>query len=321
MSELSLSIIICTRNRVDWLCTAMDSVLQQDFDSQHYELLIVDGSSTDRTREMVISRSRQHPNVRYLSCSQPGLPRARVFGANHAQGQFIGYLDDDAKACSDWLSIAWTIAREHAPICFGGPFYPFYISPRPSWFRDEYGSVTHGNEPRWLRHDEFLCGGNIFFSREALRSVGGFDADFWQPGDRFAYGEEGVPQVRLRQKFPDQAFFYHPQLYILHLVRPDGLKLSQLARECFARGRSYVKLMGVNTRDPRVFPYVWRFALSYVRFWFKALVAVWLRDRRRFERPQNYVYESAFQELRGAGIFYQSILAIQKYKRGISALF
>ncbi len=298
MNDLKFSIIICTRNRADWLQTAMESVLKQSFDHSWYELLIIDGQSTDGTREMVLGYSLRHRNIRYLNCPKPGLPQSRVFGANNAHGKFIGYLDDDAKACSDWLQRAWNIAEERSPICFGGPFAPFYLSAKPSWYRDKYGSMSHGEEARELRHDEFLCGGNIFFSREALLAVGGFDADFWKTGERFSYGEEGVPQMRLRKQFPTEVFYYDPELSILHLVRPERMCVWRGVREAFEMGRGYSKLMNGEKTETRRFPLLWRMIHRAALFIGKILFLMPLRNRHHYPYWQHFVYENTVQEVR-----------------------
>ncbi len=162
MSKLLLSVIICTRNRARLLRQAIDGLLVQPFDPELYEVLVVDGNSTDGTPDMVRELATRFPNVSYHNCPEKGLPKARVYGAARARGTVIGYLDDDAKPCADWLKRATDTFHRLNPICFGGPFFAFYESPKPAWFKDEYGSVTHGDKARYLSADEFICGGNIF---------------------------------------------------------------------------------------------------------------------------------------------------------------
>jgi glycosyltransferase involved in cell wall biosynthesis len=292
----------------------MESVLKQNFDRSQYELLIIDGQSTDGTKEVVFEFSKCFPNVRYEVCLKPGLPQSRVLGAYQARGKFLGYLDDDAKACSDWLQRAWDIAAERSPICFGGPFAPFYLSGKPGWYRDAYGSMSHGDEARVLHDNEFLCGGNIFFLREALLEVGGFDADYWKTGERFSYGEEGVPQMRLREKFPNRPFYYDPHCAILHLVRPERLNLWRGVREGFEMGRGYSKLMAQGKREMRRFPFLWRMLHQALRFIGKILFLMPLRNRSLYPHWQNFLYENTAPEARAIGMFYESYRSVSSPK-------
>jgi len=304
--QVELSVVICSRNRAGLLAQAVATLVHQSFDTRRYEILVVDDSSTDETPELGRHLAKTHPQVRYILSDGRGLLHARVTGQSRSRGRYIAYLDDDAQACPDWLSCATRIIEERSPVCFGGPFFPFYMSKKPRWYRDEYGSMTHGTEARELNNDEYLCGNNIFFETEALRASGGFDVGFCEPEARWTYGDETLPQLRLQQAYPARKFLYEPALSISHLVRPERLNIVRAARECFAMGQAYVRLTGVQTRERRTFPFARRFVHSYLRFWFCTLVAVWFRDRRRFTHPQNYVYEIAFQHLRRAAVFYRT---------------
>ena len=300
-----LTIILCTRNRARLLRKAIDSLLVQPFDRGRYEILIVDGSSTDETPAVAAALAEEHAHISFCNCPERGLPKARVYGAARARGRVIGYLDDDATACADWLERAATIARTRDPICFGGPFYALYETPKPAWFKDAYGSVTHGDLARDLADDEFVCGGNIFFRRDAFEAAGGFDGSFSGAADAFAYGEEAVPQVRLRQAFPEQRFYYDPALYILHLVRPERMHLRRGLREAFELGRGTGKVMLRNRRETRALPFIRRMAWRILRFAALATFGPAFRDRACHPFWQNYVYERAGAELRAAGLFYE----------------
>jgi len=316
MSVPQLSIVICTRNRARLLRQAVDGLLVQPFDKSLYEVLVVDGSSTDGTPEMVRGISTQFPNVCYHNCPQKGLPKARVYGAARARGQVIGYLDDDAKPCAGWLQRASDIAGRLNPVCFGGPFFAFYESPKPDWFKDEYGSFTHGNGSRTLLAEEFLCGGNIFFRRDALAAAGGFDPDFCKVDANYAYGEEAVPQARLRQKFPSEAFYYDPELFILHLVRPERMSVRRGVREAFELGRGYGRLSLGGRVEPRRFPFAWRLVCQGAQFALKSLILTPFRNRRAFPHWENFVYENAAKEMRTAGMFYEFCLSAARSNAG-----
>lgn len=311
-AEPELSIILCTRNRARLLRQAIASLLVQSFDQNRYEILIIDGSSTDETPAVAAQLAAAHPHISFHNCPERGLPKARVYGAARARGRVIGFLDDDATACADWLERAAAIAHTRNPICFGGPFYAFYETPKPAWFKDAYGSVTHGDFARELAADEFVCGGNIFFRRDAFEKAGGFDAGFSGAADAFAYGEEAVPQVRLRQTFPDQPFYYDPALFILHLVRPERMYLRRGLREAFELGRGYGKVMLRGRQETRQLPFLRRMAWRGLRFAAIAVLGLPFRDRKRFPHWQNHIYERAGAELRVAGMLYEHVLSARR---------
>ncbi len=87
-----VTVIIPTKNRVSYLVPAIESVLHQTF--RDFEILVVDGSSTDVAK---VALSKFHDNrIRYLPQNNSvGASTARNLGISQAQGQFIGFLDDD----------------------------------------------------------------------------------------------------------------------------------------------------------------------------------------------------------------------------------
>lgn len=92
---MDVSVIIPTYQRAHWLPRAIQSVLTQRL--QPRELIIVDDGSTDGTGRLVRER---FPQVHYLYQPNRGVSAARNLGAQHAQGEWLAWLDSD----DEWLS-------------------------------------------------------------------------------------------------------------------------------------------------------------------------------------------------------------------------
>ncbi len=94
----TVSIIIPTRNRPEFLLTAVESVLQQS--CEDFELLIVN----DGTVPLAQFTDRR---IRILENDQAGAVSARNLGVVAAQGPCIAFLDDDDVWCAgDHLACA-----------------------------------------------------------------------------------------------------------------------------------------------------------------------------------------------------------------------
>lgn len=92
MSDPTVSTMLPTRNRAEFLPGAISSVLSQEFSD--LELIIVDGASTDNTGEIIESYSDKR--LHYIRNEQPqGLSSARNIALNHARGDYIAFIDDD----------------------------------------------------------------------------------------------------------------------------------------------------------------------------------------------------------------------------------
>ena len=93
----TVSVIISTYNRADFLHRAIKSVLAQTYID--FELIIVDDASSDNTKEVV--NSFYDERVEYLRHdNNKGAPAARNTGVKKAKGEYIAFLDDD----DEWLS-------------------------------------------------------------------------------------------------------------------------------------------------------------------------------------------------------------------------
>lgn len=87
-----VSIIMPTFNRKKLLQEAIDSVLNQSY--QNFELIIVDDSSTDNTRDFL--RNLKHDKIKVLfNKTNMGPAASRNVGLQHAMGEYIAYLDSD----------------------------------------------------------------------------------------------------------------------------------------------------------------------------------------------------------------------------------
>lgn len=107
---IKISVVVCTFNRADILPLALQSLCEQTPHHDQTEIIVVDNNSPDNTRQVVDEFIEKYPNIRY--CFEPiqGLSHARNRGWREARGEYVGYLDDDAKAPPEWLHSA--IAQE-----------------------------------------------------------------------------------------------------------------------------------------------------------------------------------------------------------------
>jgi glycosyltransferase involved in cell wall biosynthesis len=89
-----VSVCMQTWNSERFIGEAIDSVLGQDFED--LELIIVDGASTDATRQIVERYAKQDPRIRVIFHERNlGMSRACNDGISAAKGKFIAQIDSD----------------------------------------------------------------------------------------------------------------------------------------------------------------------------------------------------------------------------------
>ena len=92
--KIKASIIIPTYNRADTIKKVVESLVNQTFPPDKYELVVVDDGSTDNT-EQVIRSIKTSCSLRYFKQNRKGASAARNCGIKKARGEVIIFVDSD----------------------------------------------------------------------------------------------------------------------------------------------------------------------------------------------------------------------------------
>jgi glycosyltransferase involved in cell wall biosynthesis len=319
-----LSIVICTYNRADLLAMSLQSLLDQPTDPVLYELIVVDNHPTSPVTESLIrDLAAQCPEhqIHYVREPRTGLSHARNTGWRSARAAYVAYLDDDATIGEGWIDIALAVIAEHCPVAFGGPALPLFLMPKPLWYKEKYIREGYrGESPRALCKHEFVFGMNMVWRRDALESLGGFDPAFGMNGKKVAYAEETYLQMHLRRVMPDAVRWYHPDLIVHHVVRPEKLSWNWIIRQRWARGRDHFRVryerrrknLAVQRALPRRLAIVARTMLRGAgevgKLSWRLTGGVLTRNRARYPYAGTYVYERGLRPVRILGQLYQKTM-------------
>ncbi|MVA77261.1 glycosyltransferase [Auraticoccus sp. F435] len=96
-----ISILMPTLNEEKSVAAAVRSALQQE--GVDVEVLVVDGGSVDRTREIVAEIAAEDPRVRLLDNPRSIIPAALNIGLAAASGEFVARLDAHCSISHDYL--------------------------------------------------------------------------------------------------------------------------------------------------------------------------------------------------------------------------
>jgi glycosyltransferase involved in cell wall biosynthesis len=88
---LKVSVVIPAYNAMTYLPDTLESVFKQTFTD--FEVLIIDDGSTDNIGQWV--KEIIDPRVKLIVQNNQGVSAARNTGINHAQGEYIAFLDAD----------------------------------------------------------------------------------------------------------------------------------------------------------------------------------------------------------------------------------
>lgn len=173
MTAATVSAVIATYNRPDYVTRAVASCLEQSFSC--HEIIVVDDGSTDDTAQALAQYSTR---IRLVRQPNRGIAAARNIGIQRAIGDYIAFLDDDDIWVPQKLErqVDALLRAPGAAVAFSD----FAFVPAPG-----SGSQPPRAPNRWKPSNVFtaLLMGNwlststILVRRDCLLTAGGFDED------------------------------------------------------------------------------------------------------------------------------------------------
>ncbi len=305
-----LSIIICTHNRSFFLNKVLADLLNFSQLKNNFEIIIIDNNSEDATKEIVQEFMAKQSNIRYFFEPNIGLSHSRNRGWQEAFGDYVAYIDDDCRVTSDWLEKAYQIIRDYSPIAFGGPYFPLYLSQKPKWYKDEYGTFMKGDFPKQTIPVEkiYLCGGNFIVNRNVFKEIGGFNSKLGMNGPSLGYSEENELQDRIRFHYPDGLIYFDPNFFVKHYVRPEKMRILWRLEQQFNLGSSEAIIKSKSLGEISRFQFLIEFILIVLKMVKSIMKGLLYRNRNKYPYFQNWLYEDFSNKFFLTGYY------IQRYK-------
>ena len=116
-----VSVILAVRDEERFIARALEAVLRQFYPQGDIEILVVDGESQDRTREVVASLARRDPRVRLLHNPLRRVAGGLNVGLRAARGEVIVRVDGHCVIPPDYVATCVRVLRAGQADCAGGP--------------------------------------------------------------------------------------------------------------------------------------------------------------------------------------------------------
>jgi len=168
---MKLSIITITYNSAQTLQRALESVQSQTY--KDIEHVIVDGASTDGTKELIETYAKAHANVRWVSEKDKGIYDALNKGIKLATGDVIGFLhSDDVLYSADSIEhIAAAFAQKDVDVVYGDLQYCRGSKVVRRWKSNDFN-------PRALKYGWMPPHPTVYVRKEVYQQVGEYDEWF-----------------------------------------------------------------------------------------------------------------------------------------------
>ncbi|MBI4749066.1 MAG: glycosyltransferase [Acidobacteria bacterium] len=195
MNYPPVSVIVAVRNGERFLEQALQSIRKQTLDP--FEILVIDGRSTDRTADI----ARSFSQVRYHLQAGKGIGDAYNCGIQLARGELIAFLSHDDLWTPDKLETQVTFMVDHPEVDFSLTHMRFFLEPgespppgfRKSWLvGDQVGQIM---ETLMVRPKVFA---HVGLFDTALST--GEDLDWFARVSDLGLAKAVIPQVLLHKR-------------------------------------------------------------------------------------------------------------------------
>jgi len=185
----SVTVVVPVRNGEQTIQQLLDSLQKLDYDRNKVEVIVVDGNSTDKTREIV----KKYP-VKLVIEEKKGLNLARNVGIKCSNGEIVAFTDSDCIVPPNWIMKIVENFKDPKVSCVGGSakaldddfisqyadnsivrLMPFFTK------REELEKVKP-----FFRHP---AGCNMAFRRKVAEEVGYFDENIQYGFDEVEFAD------------------------------------------------------------------------------------------------------------------------------------
>jgi len=226
-------VVIVNYNRPLEVKGAIQSLLNQS--KEPFEIIIIDDASkSPLAMEMNDSKIKL---IRFDK--EVGLSAARNYGISIAKGEYVAFMDDDARASKQWIEEILNGITAGGEI-LGGPLRPLFRANPPKWWneKDLGYFVGVGNSEK-----REIWGANMVFKKEVFQKIGVFNPNIGRQKGKLLAFEDSNLISRGEKSFK---LLFLPNAKVFHLVLSKRLTLKYIIRWSYNHGKSQRIELGSN---------------------------------------------------------------------------
>lgn len=227
-----VAIVIPTLNEERFISRCLDSIIKQAFKFEKMDVMIIDGGSNDKTKDIVAEYQKSHQNIRFIENKKKIQSVAFNIGFKKSTAPYIIRLDAHAEYDSKYISLCIeNLKQDEKRGNVGGRC-----------------NILPFNQSLWaqtnaiLNHSRFGIGGAAFrvsneahntdsvpfgaFPRKIIEEIGGMREDLPR-------GEDNEYNSRIRKA--GYKIFFDPNIISSYFARPT---LGASCKQMYANGNS-----------------------------------------------------------------------------------
>ncbi|MEM2291971.1 MAG: glycosyltransferase [Nitrososphaerota archaeon] len=210
-----VSVIVITKNNLGTIERCVSNLLQQNYPKELYEIIFVDGNSSDGTLEILMKYMQTHstPSIRIYTENVGTMGYARNLGITKAKGDILAFIDGDAYPTSNWLTdiVKNFMDCPNLAMVGGLDVLTFQDSAR-----DIISSWRRLKKSWGIKAVSKIRTVNFAIKRDVITVCGGFDP-------KLSHFDEAELMARLFFKRNVREVLYDPSIIVFHQRGKSGL--------------------------------------------------------------------------------------------------
>lgn len=221
-----LTVIIPARNEAENIGRCLDSVCDQSYPKELFEIIVVDDHSTDNTADIIKTYAAK--NVKLISLKDhvstdlnAYKKKAIEVAIQGSTGELIVTTDADCWMHEHWLQTIAAFYEEYQPAFIAAPvaidcsnkFIEFFQGLDFMSLQGITGASVH-------KKIHSMCNGaNLAYTKKAFEEVGGFAGI-----DNIASGDDMLLMHKIYKRYPDKVMFVRSKEAIVHTAPVNSIK-------------------------------------------------------------------------------------------------
>lgn len=227
-----ISVLLVTRNEKNYIEASLSSLINQTYPKECYEIIVVDGMSTDGTPEMIEQISARYATegfeIRLIQNPKKILATGWNIGIKNALGDYVVRIDAHAEAKSDFLQKSVETMQRVDAVCVGGRLTTKSLEGDKAVISKVLSSPFGiGNSSFRVSNTEGYADTAVYglYKKEIFEQVGYFNEGFVRNQDIEMHG---------RIKKAGGKFYFNPEIECVYYARNSTKKMM---RQAYGNGK------------------------------------------------------------------------------------
>ncbi len=238
------SIIIPTYNREALLNELLQSLIVQKFNSEDFEIIVVDNNSVNNVSKSIADFVAKYPqfDIKYFNEEKQGVQYAWNRGIAESKGRLLIFVDDDVTFHTAYFETLENDFSDNLDnISGGGKIAPVFEHQKPAWISKYvmpyFIEINLGEKSTFpKKHNPFAS--NMLVSKKIIDKVGAFDTEKFNDKSVIIPGTFERDLFARIRKAGLPVYYFH-DLLVWHFIPEEKIEKKYVKQHFVEAGKTY----------------------------------------------------------------------------------